>query len=74
MITRASVCDHALCSLLQFFYRLLDAFRLFKQRFDLTTLLVQRPLNSPIIAQDNAITNAGFVQCLKIGTPPMVRA
>jgi len=39
MITHASVCYHALCSLLQFFYRILDAFKLFKQRFDLTTLL-----------------------------------
>jgi len=41
-------------------YRALQAGKPFHQWFDLTTPLVQRPLYSLLIAQDNAIIDAGF--------------
>jgi len=47
MITRASVCDHALYPLLQLFTAYWMHSNYSSSDFDLTTLLVQRLLNSP---------------------------
>ena len=56
------------------FFIWLDTFKPFNQRFDLVTLLMQRPLNSPLVPQNHAIADPGFVQFLDIRTPPMICA